>query len=51
MELAPRNKELYKNFYKNEFPFIKTSPLDAEFNSASTGTSFDNGKTFGESPC
>ena len=48
MELAPRNKELHKNFFKHEFPSIKTSPFDAEFNSASTGTGFNDGKTFRE---
>jgi len=45
MELAPRNKELYKNLYKNEFPSLKVSPFDAEFNSASNGDTFIHGKT------
>jgi hypothetical protein len=48
MELAPRNKELYKNLYKNEFPSIKVSPFDAEFNSASNGDTFIHGKTIGK---
>ncbi len=50
MELAPRNKELYENRCKNEFPLIKTSPFDAEFDSASIGASFNDGKTFGQNP-
>jgi hypothetical protein len=44
MELAPRNKELYKNLYKNEFPSIKVSPFDAELNSASNGDTCIHGK-------
>ena len=44
MELAPRNKELYKNSYKNEFPSIKMSPFDSEFDSASNGDTFIHGK-------
>jgi hypothetical protein len=48
MELAPRNKELYKNLYKIEFPSIKMSPFDAEFDSASNGNTFVHGKTIGE---
>ncbi len=50
MELAPRNKELYENRCKNEFSLIKTSPFDAEFDSASIGASFNDGKTFGQNP-
>ncbi len=50
MELAPRNKELYENRSNNEFPLIKKSPFDAEFDSASIGASFNDGKTFGENP-
>jgi hypothetical protein len=48
MELVPRNKELYKNLYKNEFPSIKMSPFDAESNSASNGDTFVHGKTIGK---
>jgi hypothetical protein len=50
MELAPRNKELNENRCKNEFPLIKTSPFDAEFDSASIDASFNDEKTFGENP-
>jgi hypothetical protein len=50
MELAPRNKALYENRCKNEFPLIKTSPFDAEFDSASIGAIFNDGKTFGRNP-
>jgi hypothetical protein len=48
VKLAPRNKELYKNLYKNEFPPIKMSPFDAESNSTSNGDTFIHGKTIGK---
>jgi hypothetical protein len=48
MELAPRNKELYKNRYINEFPFVKMGPFNAEFDSASNGGTFIHGKTIGK---
>ncbi len=48
MELAPRNKELYKNLYKNEFPSIKVSLFVAELNSASNGDTFIHEKTIGK---
>jgi len=48
MELAPRNKELYKNLCENEFPSIKMSPFDSEFDSASNGDTFIHGKTIGK---
>ncbi len=47
MELAPRNKESHKTFYKNEFRYIKMTPSDAEFNSASNSDIFTHGKTIG----
>jgi hypothetical protein len=46
MELAPRNKELYKNLYKNEFPSIKVTPFDPELNSASNGDTFIDWNSF-----
>jgi hypothetical protein len=48
MELAPRNKELYKKIYVNEFPSIKMGPFEAEFDSASNGDIFIHGKTIGK---
>jgi hypothetical protein len=48
MELAPRNKELHENLYKNEFPSIKMSPFDVEFDSASNGDTFIHEKTIGK---
>jgi hypothetical protein len=48
MELAPRNKELYKNRYINEFLFIKMGLFNAEFDSASNGGTFIHGKTIGK---
>jgi hypothetical protein len=43
MELAPRNKELYKNIYINEFPSIKMGSFDTEFDSASNDVNFARG--------
>jgi len=48
MGLASRNKELYKNMYRNEFPSIKMAPFDAESNSASNGVTFMQEKTIGK---
>ncbi len=48
VKLAPRNKELYKNIYRNEFPSIKMDLFDAEFDSASNSDTFIHGKTIGK---
>jgi len=48
MELAPRNKQLYKNMYINEFPPVKMGTFDAELDFASNGVTFIHGKTIGK---
>ena len=44
VKLAPRNQE----FCENEFPFVKTSLFDSEFNSESNGDIFIHGQTIGK---